>query len=225
MMGGYKDWKRHSHDVISYKVERIRLMANLFFFFFFFFFIKAQFSRNELCVGFLYFVVLRSEPRHDNTNKVSVRSAKTQFSLGIRTVWSESSLSAWRNLWSLATHWAHSEDSDQTRRMPRPIWVFAGRTLLVLVFSCPGSLLYSSSLRQERAANCDLAHSKDHSTISVLLHVPHKPGVIQHGCQQLIKRPIEFSKNLSCFLFHVSSRFLSFCFKLSVRISYSFHGT
>ena len=30
--------------------------------------------------------------------------------------------------WSLSTHWAHSENSDQTRRMSRLIWVFAGRT-------------------------------------------------------------------------------------------------
>ena len=49
-------------------------------------------------------------------------------------VWPESSLSAWRKIRSLATHWAHSEDSDQTRRMPRLIWVFAGRTL---IFSSP----------------------------------------------------------------------------------------
>ena len=56
-----------------------------------------------------------------------VRPAKTQISLGIRQNWSESSLSAWRKLGSLATHWAHSEGSDQTGRMPRLIWVFAGR--------------------------------------------------------------------------------------------------
>ena len=36
--------------------------------------------------------------------------AKTQISLGIRPVWSESSLSAWRKLGSLATLWAHSKD-------------------------------------------------------------------------------------------------------------------
>ena len=35
-----------------------------------------------------------------------------------------------------ATHWAHSEDSDKTGRMPRLIWVFAGRTLILLVLSC-----------------------------------------------------------------------------------------
>ena len=70
--------------------------------------------------------------------QVSVRPAKTHISLGIRPVWSESSLSTWTNIGSIATHWAHSEDSDQTRRMPRLIWVFAGRTLILLVLSCHG---------------------------------------------------------------------------------------
>ena len=40
-----------------------------------------------------------------------------------------------KKLESLSTHWARSEDSDQTRRMPRLIWVFAGRTLTLLVLS------------------------------------------------------------------------------------------
>ena len=53
-----------------------------------------------------------------------MRPATTQISLGIRQVWSESSLSAWRKLGSLATYWAHSENSDQTWWMPRLIWVF-----------------------------------------------------------------------------------------------------
>ena len=79
------------------------------------------------------------EPPYDKTNKMTVRPAKTQISLGIRPVWSESSLSAWRKVGSLATHWAHNEDSDQTGRMPRLIWVFAGRTVTLLVLSCFGS--------------------------------------------------------------------------------------
>ena len=78
---------------------------------------------------------LINDPPHDKTNNVVVRHAKTQISLGIRPVWSESSLSAWRNLRPLAIHWAHSEDSDQTRRMPRLIWVFAGRTVILLLLS------------------------------------------------------------------------------------------
>ena len=56
-----------------------------------------------------------------------MRPAKTQISLGIRPVWSESSLSAWKKLGSLVTHLAHSEDAGQTGWMPRLIWIFAGR--------------------------------------------------------------------------------------------------
>ena len=58
--------------------------------------------------------------------KWTVLPVKTQISLGICPVWSESSLCAWRNLGSLATHWVHSEDSDQTAQMCRLIWDFAG---------------------------------------------------------------------------------------------------
>ena len=56
--------------------------------------------------------------------KWHVHPAKTQISLGICPVWSESLLSAWRKLGSLATHWVHNKDSDQTGQMPRLIWVF-----------------------------------------------------------------------------------------------------
>ena len=62
------------------------------------------------------------------STKWHVRPAKTQISLGIRPVWSESSLSAWRHHRSLAIHWTHSEDSDQTGRIPRLIWFLAGPT-------------------------------------------------------------------------------------------------
>ena len=68
----------------------------------------------------------RHEPSMTKPTKWHVHPARTQISLGIHPVWSESSLSAWRKLGSLATHWAHSEDSDPTGRMPRLIWDFAG---------------------------------------------------------------------------------------------------
>ena len=48
--------------------------------------------------------------------KWHVRPAKTQISLGILPVWSESSLTALRNIRSLVTHWAHSEYSEHTGR-------------------------------------------------------------------------------------------------------------
>ena len=104
--------------------------------------------------------------------KWHVRPAKTQISLDIRPVWSESSLSAWGKLGSLAsipnskfihfsgytiiynymrcntisnilvaTHWTHSEDSDQTERMPRLIWVLVGRTVILFVLSWGGSYI------------------------------------------------------------------------------------
>ena len=42
----------------------------------------------------------------------------------LRSAWA--SLSAWRKLWSVATH--YTANTDQTGQMPRLIWVFAGRT-------------------------------------------------------------------------------------------------
>ena len=86
-----------------------------------------------------------------------VRPAKTPIGLGIRPVWSESSLSPWRNNKSLATHWAHSEDSDQTGH---PL-VFAWRTLVILlVLSCCGSCVrklktcFITSLGEEGSGLC-----------------------------------------------------------------------
>ena len=52
----------------------------------------------------------------------------TQISLGIRQVWSESLMCAhWVAKDPMFVH-ADSEDSDQTGRMPRLIWVFAWHT-------------------------------------------------------------------------------------------------
>ena len=90
----------------------------------------------EIILLSLWFV-----PRYDKTNKMSVRPAKTQISLGILPVLSEA---------SLCTQWvandpsflhADSEDSDHTGWMPRLIWVFTGRTVTLLVLSCRGSFL------------------------------------------------------------------------------------
>ena len=83
---------------------------------------------------------------HEECNKVDVHSAKTQISLGIRPVWSESSLFAQRV--DKDPHFLHvnSEDSDQIGRMPRLIWVFAGRTCISLVLSRAGSIMNLNSL-------------------------------------------------------------------------------
>ena len=78
-------------------------------------------------------------PRWKNCNKTIIWATSWQNQQNYCPVWSKSSLSAWRKLRSLATHWAHSEDSGQTGQMPRLIWVFAGRTVSLLVLSWGGS--------------------------------------------------------------------------------------
>ena len=65
----------------------------------------------------------------------------------IRSAWAstqsdQSSLSAWRKLGSLAIHWVHSKDSDQTGRMPRLIWIFAGCRVILLVCHEATHLIY-----------------------------------------------------------------------------------
>ena len=85
-------------------------------------------SCNLTYILFFSFNSITFEPPQDKTNQMTVCPAKTRISLGICSVWSES---------SLCTQWvakdpsfphADSENSDQTGRMPRLIWVFAGRT-------------------------------------------------------------------------------------------------
>ena len=76
--------------------------------------------------------------------KMTVRPAKTQISLGIRPVWSESSLCAKWVAKGPSFHHADSEDADQTVRMPRLIWVFVGRKVILLVLSRGGSYVFLS---------------------------------------------------------------------------------
>ena len=86
--------------------------------------IKKLNSDKQVCLPLLTWMIwtvlqlqTENEPRYDKTNKMTVHPGKTQISLGIRPVWSES---------SLCTQWiakdpsflhADSEDSDQTGRI------------------------------------------------------------------------------------------------------------
>ena len=70
---------------------------------------------------------------------MSVRPLKTQISLGIRPVRSESLLCAQWVVKDPSFLHADSEDSDQTGRLPRLILIFAGGTAIFLVLSCHGS--------------------------------------------------------------------------------------
>ena len=99
---------------------------NIFFCLFFFFVIWelnwiTKESLNLSCIRF------QLEPQHYKTDKMIVRAAKTRISLGIRPVWSEFSPCAQFLANDRRFLHADSEDPGQTGRMPRLIWVFAGR--------------------------------------------------------------------------------------------------
>ena len=96
------------------------------------------------------FKITTYEPPRVKTNKMTVRPAKIQQ---IRPDWSESSLYAQLVAKDPIFLHADSEDSDQTGRMPRLIWVFAGRTAILLVLSRGGSYvnLMNDLIQQNRA--------------------------------------------------------------------------
>ena len=76
-----------------------------------------------------------------------VLPTKIQISLCIPTVWSASSLSAWRNFASLAIQNVLSEDSDQTVWVHRLIWIFTGSTCLKLHL-CAEAHTFGAKLRK-----------------------------------------------------------------------------
>ena len=92
----------------------------------------------------------------------------------------------------VANHWTHSEDSDQTERMRRLIWVLAGRTVILLVLLWGGSNIDAQEL------------------------------LLQHmflGCNCNDKHVVETKNNLLQFLEHLLYSFFFVCHKnYSIRI-------
>ena len=82
---------------------------------------QIQFLRRAEMTGKL-------EPQHVKTYNRIFAPNENSNQPAHRAVWSESSFSAWRNFASLAFQNAPSEDSDQTARKRRLIWIFAERT-------------------------------------------------------------------------------------------------
>ena len=99
---------------------------------FFFCLFKLFFSFGRSWNGTLYHGTSASMVSFCFAVKMSqqndMRPSKTQISLGIRPVWSESSLCTQWIAKDLSFLHADSKDSDQTGQMPRLIWVFAGHT-------------------------------------------------------------------------------------------------
>ena len=119
-------------------------------------------DRNP-CYNKAIHVLRNYEPPHDKTNKMTVRPAKTQISLDIRPVWSESSLCVQLVAKDPSFLHADSEDSDQTGRMPRLILIRLGRCpgwsesslgahAILLVLSWGGSYIYTPLLAATKSA-------------------------------------------------------------------------
>ena len=91
---------------------------------------------------------------------------KTQISLGTRPVWSESSQCAQLVAKDPSFLHADSEVSDQTGRMPRLIWVFAGRTCLFVGFVMMAQIVFQNGMYcvqktiSEDTQGLQLSHSK-----------------------------------------------------------------
>ena len=110
-------WK----EIVCLNVNKIKIIQ------------ERAFSGESFSTIVLYYSLTFIWATSRQNNKMACAPSKDLDQPGHRPVWSESSLSAWR------THWVHSEDSDQTGRMPRLIWVFAGRIVILLVLSWVGS--------------------------------------------------------------------------------------
>ena len=125
------------------------------------------------------------EPRHDKTNKMSVHPAKTQISLGIHPVWPESSLCAQLVAKDPSFLHANSIDSDQTGRMPRLIWIFAGHTAILLVLSCRGSSVFVVNIW--KLWICLVSEQNQNSNWLVKRQYDnHSPGPVTAGNQSLV---------------------------------------
>ena len=118
---------------------------------------------------------------------MNVRPAKTQISLGIRPVWSVFAVRM-KKAWVFRPI-ERTAKTDQTGRMPRMIWVFAGRTVALLVLSCRGSnivlliylfiylFIYDILLNRKKKANsCDKILTVDSKTWIAFLY----PDTEQH---------------------------------------------
>ena len=116
-------------------------------------------------------------------------------------------------LGSLATHWAHSEDSDQSDQMPRLIWVLDGRTchfvgfvsrrlIFIIDNYAVYNVLYSSStlniidcycpeeypsFTHFRVFNIHMLRSATGLKVHCVVAMPHKKKMQEKGYSKLFK--------------------------------------
>ena len=100
---------------------------------------SAQSDQFSLCAQWVAKDPMFLHADSEDSDQTGRMSRKTQVSLVIRPVWSESSLCAQWVAKDPRFLLVDNEDSDQIGRMSRLIWVFVGRTHTSLVLWRRGS--------------------------------------------------------------------------------------
>ena len=86
-----------------------------------------------------------------------------------------------------ATQWAHKEDSDQTGRIPRLMWVYPGRTCHFVWFVVLNSISFSFSLKKETEYNQQNKYGLDSLKVE-LTYIMSRLPVKSRRIQTLLER-------------------------------------
>ena len=124
--------------------------------------------------------ILTIEPPHDKTNKMTCASSEDSDQPGHLPSLISLRCPHEESLGDLATHWAHSKDSDQTGQMPRLIWVFAWRTVILLVFSWGGLFDFHHMDRVKRIWYLSLMRAAKVQTSLRMRAVSPGPSLLAH---------------------------------------------
>ena len=149
---------------------------------------------------------------HDTTKPTKwVCTQQRQISLGIRPVWSQSLLCAQWVAKNPSFLHADSEDSDQTGQMPSLIWVFTGRTAILLVLSYCGSFFRGIIPKYKNRDHTCLFHCIN------ICRVPQK--MFEHlACSSMFKQLPQDLANVNAWK-NVWSLYLSLKLTLKRKIS------
>ena len=98
-----------------------------------------------------------------------MRPMNTQICLRIRTVWLDTSFSAWRNASSVAIQRAPSRDADQTARMRGLICILAGHTYPKLHFLKLRLVYVTLNVQNRQTSLVNIYYALDTLTIRTLL--------------------------------------------------------
>ena len=134
------------------------------------------------------------EPRHDKKSKMNVRPAKTQISQGMRQVWSESSLSAWRNIGSIATHWAQGKTLIRLGGCPG--WSESSLGAHLFCWFC-----HETSYLMLKASFCIL-HKGSNDSVQYIFLLPLKTLTSQKRTRHVLLLIMRHCRNVSRFKKH-----------------------